>query len=57
MKIFIDLLACMLSHFSSVCLFVTLWTIAHQAPLSKDSPGKNTGMGGHSLFQGIFQTH
>ena len=24
----------MLSHFSRVCLFATLWTIAHQAPLS-----------------------
>ena len=24
-------------------LFVTLWTVAHQAPLSLDSPGKNTG--------------
>ena len=26
--------ACMLSHFSHVPLFVTLWTIAHQVPLS-----------------------
>ena len=26
----------MLSHFSSVQLFVTLWTIAHQAPLSME---------------------
>ena len=25
---------CMLSHFSHVRLFVTLWTIAHQGPLS-----------------------
>ena len=25
--------ACMLSHFSSVQLFATLWTVAHQAPL------------------------
>ena len=25
---------CMLSHFSRVQLFVTLWTIAHQAPLT-----------------------
>ena len=25
---------CMLSHFSHVQLFVTLWTVAHQAPLS-----------------------
>ena len=26
--------ACVLSHFSHVRLFVTLWTVAHQAPLS-----------------------
>ena len=26
--------ACMLSHFSCVPLFETLWTVAHQAPLS-----------------------
>ena len=26
--------ACMLSHFCSVQLFVTLWSIAHRAPLS-----------------------
>ena len=26
---------CMLSHFSHVWLFATLWTIAHQAPLSQ----------------------
>ena len=26
--------ACMLSHFSHVQLFVTLWTVAHLAPLS-----------------------
>ena len=32
---YIILCACMLSHFSSVRLFVTLWTVAHQAPLSK----------------------
>ena len=38
-----------LSHFSRVQLFVTLWTIARQAPLSMDSPGKNTGVGCHVL--------
>ena len=26
--------ACVLSHFSHVQLFVTLWTVAHVAPLS-----------------------
>ena len=44
--------ACMLNHFSHALLFVTLWTVAHQAPLSKDSPGKNTGVGCHALLQG-----
>ena len=30
--------ACMLSHFSRVWLFVTLWTVARQAPLSMGFP-------------------
>ena len=33
---------------------MTPWTVARQAPLSMDSPGKNTGVGSHSIFQGIF---
>ena len=45
---------CMLSCFSHVLLFVTPWTVAHQASLSMGSPGKNTGVGCHTLFQGIF---
>ena len=32
-----------------------LWAVAHQAPLW-DSSGKNTGVGGHVLLQGIFPT-
>ena len=44
---------CALSH---VQLFVTPSTGAHQAPLSMDSPGKNTGVGCHFLLQGIFPT-
>ena len=48
--------ACVLSRFHRVWLLVTLWTVAHQAPLSLDSPGKNTGMGCHALLQGIFPT-
>ena len=35
----------MLSHFSFVQLFATMWTVAHQASLEMDSPGKNTGVG------------
>ena len=30
--------------------------VALQAPLSQKSPDKNTGMGSHSLLQGIFPT-
>ena len=30
--------ACVLSHFSHVQFFVTLWTVAHQAPLSRGFP-------------------
>ena len=48
--------ACMLSRFSRVQLFATPWTVARQAPLSIDSPGKNTGVACHALFQGIFLT-
>ena len=43
-----EMCVCMLSCFSRVQLFVTPWTVARQAP------GKNTGVGGHSLLQGIF---
>ena len=41
---------------SRVRLFAIPWTVARQAPLSMDSPGKNTGVGCHFLFQGIFPT-
>ena len=37
--------ACMLSHFSHVQLCATPWIAAHQAPLSMNSLGKNTGVG------------
>ena len=45
-----------LSHFSRVWLFVTLWTVAQQAPLSMGFSGKNTGVDCHFLLQGIFPT-
>ena len=32
------------------------WTVALQAPLSVNSPGKNTGVGCHALLLGIFPT-
>ena len=41
---------------SCVQLFVTPQTVAHQALLSMDSPGKNTGVGCQALLQGIFPT-
>ena len=34
--------------------FATLWTVAHQAPLSVGFPGKNTGVGCRFLLQVIF---
>ena len=34
----------------------TPWTVARQAPLSMDFPGKNTSVGCHFLLQGIFLT-
>ena len=36
MDVYMDvyMYACVLSHFSHVQLFVTLWTVAHRAPLS-----------------------
>ena len=43
-----------LSHFSHVQLFTTLWTTAHQAPLSMG--GKNTRVGCRALLQEIFPT-
>jgi len=44
---------CMLSLFSCVRFFATLWTGAHQFLYSWDSHGKNTGVGFHALLQGI----
>ena len=32
------------------------WFVVHQAPLSRDFLGKNTGVGFHFLLQGIFLT-
>ena len=44
----------MLSRFSHVRLFETLWTIAHQALLSKGFSRQEYWSGLHVLFQGIF---
>ena len=47
---------CVLIHFSHVQLRAILWTVARQAPLPWDSPGKNIEVGCHALLQGIFPT-
>ena len=44
------------SLFSCVQLLAILWPANHQAPLSRNSPGKNTGVGCHVLLQGTFLT-
>ena len=38
---------------SHVQLFSTPWTVAHQAHLSMEFPGKNTGVGCHFLLQAL----
>ena len=44
---------CMPNPFSRVCLCDPM-DVARQAALSRDSPGKNIGVGCHALLQGIF---
>ena len=46
--------ACVLSCFSHVWLFATLWTIAHQVPLSIGFSRQEYWSGCHALLQGIF---
>ena len=46
----------MLSYFNHVQLFATLWTVAHQTLCPWNSPGENTGVGCHTLLQGIIPT-
>ena len=36
---------------SRVQLFATPWTGAHQAPLSMEFPGENTGVGCHKILE------
>ena len=45
---------CEVKSLSHVRLFETPWTVACQAPLSMEFPGKSTGVGCHFLLQGIF---
>ena len=39
-----------MTSLSRVRLFVTPWTVAYQAPRSRDFPGKNTGAGCYFLL-------
>ena len=50
------LLCAVFSCFSRVQYLVTPWTVAPQAPLPWDFPGKNTEVACHVLLQGIFLT-
>ena len=46
----------MLSHFSRVQLFATLWAVALQVPLPRGFSSKNTGVGCHAVLHGLFLT-
>ena len=46
----------MLSHFSRVQLFATLWIEPARLLCLWDSPGKNSGVGCHTLLQEILLT-
>ena len=49
--------ACVLSRFSRIQLFATLWTMLSMEFATRLlCPGKNTGLGCHALLQGIFPT-
>ena len=48
--------SCCICMLSPVQLFATPWSVVCQAPLSRDSPGKNNGAGCHALLLGNFLT-
>ena len=47
---------CMLNHFSSIQVFVTLQTVSRQALLSMGFSRQESWSGLHALFQGVFPT-
>ena len=47
---------CMLSRFCQVQIFVTLWTIAHQAPLPMGFSRQEYWVGCHAFLHDIFPT-
>ena len=48
--------ACVCESLSHVWLFATLWTVAHQAPLSMEFTRQEYWVSFHSFLQGIFPT-
>ena len=44
---------CCAESLSRVQLFATPWAVARQASVHGDSPGKNTGVGGHALLRNL----
>ena len=53
---YFSMCACILSCFTCVQLFVSLWIVAHQAPLSMGFPRQEYWSGVHALLKGIFPT-
>ena len=51
-----DVCVSVLSHFSRVRLFATLWTVAHQTPLFMGFSRQDYWSGLPGLLQGIFLT-
>ena len=56
LKMEYKLYVCVLSCFSHVQLFATLWTVACQTPLTMGFSSKNTEVGCHALPQEVFPT-
>ena len=55
-QLFLSCTMYVLSHFSHIQLFATLWTVALQAPLSMRFSRQEYWVGRHFLFQRIFLT-
>ena len=47
---------CCVQSLQSCLILCDLWTVARQVPLSMEFSKQNTGVGSHTLLQGIFLT-
>ena len=56
LSVLVLLLLLLLSWFSHIQLFLTLWIVAHQAPLSMGLARQEYWNSCHALLQGIFST-